>query len=216
MSKYDRRAADKRYRQKQAERIKAEREELAQLREEKKRWNAERAQWEKERAQWEKGKKMSYVTSGDSGDADQDSKVLTKLAIAARQKELQEKFAAKRKARDERYSTPHPPTEVAPPPKKPESTEHVGEKDPPRMSPPVSPPQRRFISIADLDTQEKVKRSLQMGELADMSEEFQKILFQSDPVLRQEWEDYQEIVLGRGSAVATHTPTEPNVTRLSK
>jgi hypothetical protein len=55
-----------------------------------------------------------------------------------------------------------------------------------------------------------------MGELADMSEEFQKILFQSDPVLRQEWEDYQEIVLGRGRAAATHTPTAPNVTRLAK
>ena len=186
--------SDRRYREK----LKAERVELMRLRED------------------IANGKLVYVTSKDGGGADQDGEVLTKLAIAARQKELQKKFAAKRKARDERYSTPHPPTEVAPPPKKTESTERVGEKDPPRLSPPISPPQRRFVSIADLDTQEKVKRALRMGELADMSEAFQKTLFQSDPVLRQEWEDYQEIVLGRGSAVATHTPTAPNVTRLAK
>ena len=66
---------------------------------------------------------------------------------------------------------------------------------PHRYSPERSHP-RLFVSIADLDTQEKVKRALQMGELADMSEAFQKTLFQSDPVLRQEWEDYQEVVLG--------------------
>ena len=66
---------------------------------------------------------------------------------------------------------------------------------PHRYSPERSHP-RLFVSIADLDTQEKVKRSLQMGKLAEVPEEFQKILFQSDPVLRQEWEDYQQIVFG--------------------
>ena len=66
----------------------------------------------------------------------------------------------------------------------------------PYRYPPDRSHPRLFVSIADLDTQEKVKRSLRMGELADMSEEFQKILFQSDPVLRQEWEDYQQIVFG--------------------
>ena len=64
-----------------------------------------------------------------------------------------------------------------------------------RYSPERSHP-RLFVSFDDLDTQEKIKRALQMGELANMSEAFQKTLFQSDPVLRQEWEDYQEVVLG--------------------
>ena len=71
-----------------------------------------------------------------------------------------------------------------------------GKYDMPHRYSPERSHSRLFVSIADLDTQEKVKRSLQMGELADMSEAFQKTLFQSDPVLRQEWEDYQEIVLG--------------------
>ena len=196
--------SDRRYRDK----LKAERVELRQLREEKKRWEEDRKQWERERERWQKEGKLVHTVSEDSSSTDQDSEA--QLDKEARRMEVRARYEARRTAEAAQAAS----TTTTTPPKKPTPTDSGDKKDPPRLSSSAAPQLRLFISFDDLDTQEKVKRSLQMGELADMSEAFQKTLFQGDPVLRQEWEDYQEIVLGRGSAVASHTPTEPNVTRL--
>lgn len=119
---------DRRYRQKQAERTKAERAELAQLREEKKRWEEDRKQWEGEREQLKREAELAYMVSGSGSGADQDSDVLGELAEEVRRMKcsVEEKTLS--------------------------------------VSPPVDPQLQLFISFDDLDTQERIKRSVRTGE----------------------------------------------------
>lgn len=124
MYKYDRRAADKRYRQKLAIRINAERAELAQLREEKKRWEEDRKQWKREREQLKREAELAYMMSGGGSGADQDSSVLGELAEAVGR--------MKCSVEEETLS----------------------------VSPPIDPQLQLFISFDDLDTQERIKRSV--------------------------------------------------------
>ncbi|MCL4448894.1 MAG: hypothetical protein M1483_08565 [Actinobacteria bacterium] len=71
-----------------------------------------------------------------------------------------------------------------------------GEVAMPNRYPPERSHVRPFVSFDDLDTQEQIKRSFQMGRLGNVSEEWVKPLFRDDPTLEQEWEDYQQTIFG--------------------
>ncbi|MCL4448893.1 MAG: hypothetical protein M1483_08560 [Actinobacteria bacterium] len=78
-----------------------------------------------------------------------------------------------------------------------ERMRHSGHYDMPNRYSPERPHVRPFVSFVDLDTkEEQIKRCLQMGHLAEVPEQFQKAVFQADPTLEQEWEDYQQTIFG--------------------